>query len=132
MAELEKVIKGIHQHCEGSMFDRCGECPYYEIDHEPFVCRDMLLNDLNELLKKQEHKDRMYHALEDDWRRLKELLKEQEVKTGKWIERIDYMGDTYYDCSVCNESWITIEGTPWVNGMNYCPHCGAKMNQEGR
>lgn len=60
------------------------------------------------------------------------LLKEQEVKTGKWIERIDYMGDTYYDCSVCNESWITIEGTPWVNGMNYCPHCGAKMEFEGR
>lgn len=60
----------------------------------------------------------------------KELLKEQEVKTGKWIEQIDYLGDTYYDCSVCNESWMTIEGTPWVNGMNYCPHCGAKM--EGR
>lgn len=58
------------------------------------------------------------------------LLKEQEAKTGKWIEQTDYMGDTYYDCSVCNESWITIEGTPWLNGMNYCPHCGAKM--EGR
>lgn len=55
------------------------------------------------------------------------LLKEQEVKKGKWIEQTDYMGDTYYDCSVCNESWTTIEGTPWVNGMNYCPHCGAKM-----
>jgi DNA-directed RNA polymerase subunit M/transcription elongation factor TFIIS len=52
--DREKVIKGIHQHCEGSMFDRCGECPYYEIDHEPFVCRDMLLNDLKELLKEQE------------------------------------------------------------------------------
>lgn len=59
-----------------------------------------------------------------------ELLKEQKAKTGKWIEQTDYMGDTYYDCSVCNESWITIEGSPWVNGMNYCPHCGAKM--EGR
>ena len=33
---------------------------------------------LDELLKEQEHKDRMYHALEDDWKRLKELLKEQE------------------------------------------------------
>ena len=55
------------------------------------------------------------------------LLKEQEMKTGKWIEQTDCMGDTYYDCSVCNESWMTIEGTPWVNGMNYCPHCGARM-----
>ena len=54
MNDREKVIKGILQHCEGSMFDRCGECPYYEIGHEPFVCRDMLLNDLNELLKEQE------------------------------------------------------------------------------
>lgn len=60
------------------------------------------------------------------------FLKEQEVKTGKWIEQTDYLGDTYYDCSVCNESWITIEGTPWVNGMNYCPHCGAKMSFESR
>lgn len=52
--DREKVIKGIHQHCEGSMFDRCGECPYYEFANEPFVCRDMLLNDLSELLKEQE------------------------------------------------------------------------------
>ena len=51
--DREKVIKGLHQHCEGSMFDRCGECPYYEIDHEPFICRDMLLNDLNALLKQE-------------------------------------------------------------------------------
>lgn len=54
-------------------------------------------------------------------------LKEQEAKTGIWIEKTDYMGDTYYDCSVCGESWTTIDGTPWQNGMNYCPHCGAKM-----
>ena len=53
MPDREKVIKGLHQHCEGSMFDRCGECPYYEIDYEPFACRDMLLNDLNALLKRQ-------------------------------------------------------------------------------
>lgn len=57
-----------------------------------------------------------------------ELLKEQETKTGKWIEKEDYNLDTYYDCSVCGESWTTIEGTPWQNGMNYCPHCGAKMD----
>ena len=68
----------------------------------------------------------------EDAEQILAMLKEQEVKTGKWIEQTDYMGDTYYDCSVCNESWITIEGTPWVNGMNYCPHCGAKMEFEGR
>ena len=55
------------------------------------------------------------------------LIKEQEPKTGHWIEQEDYALDTYYDCSVCGESWSTVEGTPWENGMNYCPHCGAKM-----
>lgn len=57
-------------------------------------------------------------------------LKEQEAKTGHWIEKEDYNLDTYYDCSVCGESWTMIDGTPLENGMNYCPHCGAKM--EGR
>ena len=51
---MEKVIKGLHQHCEGSMFDRCGECPYYEYSSEPFKCRDLLLLDAFELLKEQE------------------------------------------------------------------------------
>ena len=54
----------------------------------------------------------------------------EERKTGKWIEKDGWDGDVYYDCSVCGESWITIEGTPWENGMNYCPHCGAKMEGE--
>ena len=51
----------------------------------------------------------------------------EERKKGKWIEQTDYIGDTYYDCSVCGESWTTIDGTPWENGMNFCPHCGARM-----
>ena len=88
------------------MFDRCGECPYYEVADEPFQCRDALLMD----------------ALA--------VLKEQEPKTGKWIEHDGYDGDVYYDCSVCGEPWVLIEGTPKENKMFYCPHCGAKM--EGR
>lgn len=51
----------------------------------------------------------------------------EERKTGKWIEKDGWDGDVYYDCSACGESWTTIEGTPWDNDMNYCPHCGAKM-----
>lgn len=51
-----------------------------------------------------------------------------EVKHGHWIKRDGYDGDTYYDCSVCGESWTTIEGDPWGNGMNYCPHCGTRMD----
>lgn len=154
MTDREKVIKGLEV-CVDRVSGKytCNECPY-EIDGN--YCEINLAKDALALLKKQEHKDKMFHALEEDWKRLKERdaqkffvdengkitplpivfpngpLKEQEVKTGKWIEQTDYLGDTYYDCSVCNESWITIEGTPWVNGMNYCPHCGAKMEFEGR
>ena len=51
-----------------------------------------------------------------------------ERKTGKWIEQEDGWGGYYYDCSVCNESWTTIDGTPWDNGMNFCPNCGAEMS----
>lgn len=53
-------------------------------------------------------------------------------KTGHWIEKDGLDGDTYYDCSECGESWTTIEGTPWNNGMKYCPNCGAKMESEDK
>lgn len=49
------------------------------------------------------------------------------TKTGHWIEKDGFDGDTYYDCSECGESWTTIEGTPWNNGMEYCPNCGCRM-----
>lgn len=52
--DREKVIKGLYQHCEGSMFDRCGECPYYEVADETFRCRDALLMDALALLREQE------------------------------------------------------------------------------
>lgn len=57
------------------------------------------------------------------------LLQPQRMK-GKRIEQEDYNLDTYYDCSVCGESWCTIDGTPWDNGMNFCPNCGADMRGE--
>lgn len=55
----ENVIKGLHQHCECSLFDRCGECPYYETDFDSwgeskFKCRDKLLIDALALLKEHE------------------------------------------------------------------------------
>lgn len=53
----------------------------------------------------------------------------QEPKTGHWIEKDGFDGDTYYDCSECGESWTTIEGTPWDNEWNYCPNCGARMTE---
>lgn len=52
------------------------------------------------------------------------------VVHGTWEERDDGWGGTYYHCSACGEDWCTIEGTPVENSMKYCPHCGAKMDQE--
>lgn len=48
-------------------------------------------------------------------------------KTGKWIEQDDEYNDTIYQCSVCGEEFVTIEGTPADNLWYYCPNCGARM-----
>lgn len=60
MPDTKMIIKGLYQHCEGSMFDRCGECPYYEVADEPFRCRDALLMDVLTLLKEQEKRINMF------------------------------------------------------------------------
>lgn len=57
------------------------------------------------------------------------IIKEQQSaeKIGKWIEQDDEYNDTIYQCSVCGEEFVTIEGTPADNLWNYCPNCGARM-----
>ena len=62
-----------------------------------------------------------------EWLKDYKRLLEQESNTGHWIEKDGFDGDVYYDCSECGESWTTIEGTPWQNGMAYCPNCGCRM-----
>lgn len=47
------------------------------------------------------------------------------VRRGYWIEQCE---ESLYSCSACGTEWITIEGTPKENGMDFCPHCGAKMD----
>jgi len=103
MIDRDKVIKGL-EHCTTGL--GCFECPYSVCDKCTIECK--LFIDRDALV----------------------LLKEYEPKTGHWIEKEDYNMDTYYDCSACGESWMTVEGTPWQNGMNYCPHCGAKMVEQ--
>ena len=46
---------------------------------------------------------------------------------GEWIEREDWNGDNYYDCSVCGESFVLCDGTPSMNLYHFCPNCGAYM-----
>ena len=57
---------------------------------------------------------------------------EPQRKKGKWIEQEDSWDGVYYECSACGEPWTTIDGTPWDNGMNFCPHCGAEMLTEDK
>lgn len=53
----------------------------------------------------------------------------QEPKTGHWIEKEGFDGDIYYDCSECGEAFCLIDGTPKDNLYNFCPNCGAKMEE---
>lgn len=70
-------------------------------------------------------------ALQNTWndKVCKEVIQAMEPKQGEWIvESVDmYDDDVAYRCSVCDELFCTIEGTPADNLFNYCPNCGAKM-----
>lgn len=56
------------------------------------------------------------------------LMEEEEIKAqggihAHWIKRnYDNVDGTIYKCSNCN--------TGMFNEWNYCPHCGAKMDEE--
>lgn len=54
-------------------------------------------------------------------------LEAEQPKKGHWIDNDD-PDDNYFECSVCGELWVLIDGTPKDNGMIYCPHCGARMD----
>ncbi|MBQ2176831.1 MAG: hypothetical protein II453_17875 [Alphaproteobacteria bacterium] len=89
--------------------------------NDDLISKQELLNNLDELDQQE-----LYLPCH-----FKEFVIEEvpsvQPKTGHWIASEDYDGDVYYTCSVCEEPWVTIEGTPQENRMRYCPHCGAKM-----
>jgi predicted nucleic acid-binding Zn ribbon protein len=41
-----------------------------------------------------------------------------------------FISDEYYECSVCKDAFVLMEGTPKENNYNYCPNCGADMRGE--
>ena len=149
MADREKVIKAI----EGciNISDYCNVCDYDGCVFNHGSCEKDLLADalellkeqedlgteltnavelihkknerIEKLLKEQEHKDRMFHALEDDWKRLKELLKEQEeVVHPEPSCEMTYITDCC--CDLC--------GVQLIREDIFCRCCGKRIEWEGR
>ena len=53
------------------------------------------------------------------------------VRHGRWIEQ-EQCEESLYSCSVCGTEWISFVGTPKEHGMDFCPNCGAKMDEKER
>lgn len=54
----------------------------------------------------------------------------QPVRHGRWIaEDEDYVDDTYI-CSECGYEFVITAGDLESNELNYCPKCGAKMDEK--
>ena len=52
------------------------------------------------------------------------------VRHGHWITQEGWTPDDYYyTCSICNEDFYMIVGTPSDNNYKFCPHCGAKIDK---
>ena len=91
---------------------------------EGFIESQKDIDDALAMLKEQEHKDRMYHALEDDWKRLKELLKEQEAIEPLKIPWLHSDGSVSekYRCGSCDLSIFP--------SYKFCPFCGQAVKWE--
>lgn len=107
MADREKVIYDIER-CICHVPDACRDCSHYG-HGEVIGCMEELLKD----------------ALS--------LLKEQEAKWIEYPECLAYDGaysDSHIVCSACKYVFSIMDNC--TEEFDYCPHCGAKMKQEGR
>ena len=100
MTDREKVFDAI-RNCITE--PKCKDCPWE--DCEKFGCKRVtvpvtLLLDTLKLLKEQ-----------------------PEQKHGHWIRSPKFLPET--QCSVCKKTYV---GDCW--GFNFCPECGARMDEE--
>jgi hypothetical protein len=76
-----------------------------------------------ELLKEQEHKDRMFHALEEDW---KMVVKEQEAVKPIFRENpYTHLPVSY--CPKCREPINQFIVGNQYREVKYCHYCGQKV-----
>lgn len=135
MSDYTRVLKGL-RHCinldglePNDTRIRCHGCPYIT---EPTRCGGILMRDAAAAIEAlQAEVKRLNMRCADceygnsEWPEDPEHTKMP--KRGEWTEIEDYNGDFHYQCSVCGEEWYFIDGTPADNNANYCPRCGAKM-----
>ena len=126
MADIEKVIKGL-EICRHRVIsqENCKECPYiYDGRAKQSNCEGVLHWDALALLKEQEgqikNRDESLEKAREEIKWLRGMLKEQEVKTGYWI---DSAGND--KCSICGEEYSDLY--PDYGNTHFCPNCGAKM-----
>lgn len=60
----------------------------------------------------------------------KQLADIQPVQHGRWIPEDEYYEDSIYICSACGHEFIIADGDLESNELNYCPRCGAKMDDK--
>lgn len=89
------------------------------------------INYMRSQIKQMEKYPRSYEFNLPYYRKTVELLEKLDRPHGEWIEQNDNYGDPYYECSVCEDAFITLEGTPKENHYNFCPNCGADMRKRG-
>ena len=112
MTDRKELIE-VLEHC---IKDGCSGCPNAYKDGSIVACEDFA----------HESVSIPYSIMRETINALKE---QPEQKHGHWIEQDD-CNDTYYECSVCGEPWVLIDGTPSENNMCFCPKCGARMESE--
>ena len=88
-----------------------------------YISKQSLLADLNEATP------RSYFAFET---MVREYPTEDvaPVVHAHWIETEDLSGDHYAECSNCCLLWWIDSESSQEAEMNYCPRCGAKMDEE--
>lgn len=134
MAELDKVIKGLECHADRTNLS-CNivKCPYFEMN----FCGVRLAQDALELLKEQDDMGKelgdAVELIHKKNERIEKLLKEQEAEWIEYPKCLAYDGaysDSHIVCSACKHVFSIMDNC--TEEFDYCPHCGAKMKQEGR
>lgn len=69
----------------------------------------------------------------DDFAEVLEAVPTEDVREnthGEWKLMESDWDDNTWQCSVCGEPFVLIEGEPDQNGYYFCPNCGADMRGE--